>query len=215
MCLWLGIWRGRLTGSGAWVTHNGGGIPGRLADRLEFTKLRRALRGEPVRFAVVFMVIVAAIFALNSLVEPTRFMKRYIEIIAACVGLVLRITPFEVEVKQTLIRFHSSAIRIIPECSGAEAMAIFCAAVLAFPATVKQKLLAVGLGVPALYVVNILRLACLAVVGAFMSREVFNFAHVYVWQTVFIIFVVIVWLLWIEKVVKKPESEPSDKGEDS
>ena len=92
-------------------------------------------------------------------------------------------------------------------------MAIFCAAVIAFPATVKEKLLAVGVGIPVLYVVNVLRLACLAFIGAFIkSRDVFHFAHIYVWQTVFIIFVVIMWLFWIEKVVKKGKPERSDNN---
>ena len=186
-----------------------------MGKRLGFNKLRDVLRREPVRFAVVFAIIVALIFWINSLVEPTRFMKRYIEMIAASVAFVLRISRFPVEVEASRITFHTFVVRIIPECSGVEAMAIFCGAVIAFPATIRKKLLAVGVGVPALYVVNILRLACLAYIGAFKSREVFEFAHVYVWQTVFIIFVVILWLIWIEKVVKKREPERGDKATDS
>jgi exosortase H (IPTLxxWG-CTERM-specific) len=186
-----------------------------LGKRLEFNKLRDALRREPVRFAVVFAIIVALIFGVNSLVESTRLMKWYIKMIAASVALVLRISPFEVKLTGTLIEFHTFAVRIIPECGGAEAMAIFCGAVIAFPATVRKKLLAIALGVPALYIVNVLRLACLAFIGTFMSRQAFDFAHVYVWQTVFIIFVVILWLIWIEKVVKKSGPERSDKADES
>ena len=44
-----------------------------------FSKLLQALRKGPVRFAVLFAIIVALIFWVNSLVEPTRFMERYIE----------------------------------------------------------------------------------------------------------------------------------------
>jgi len=194
---------------------NGGRILARLDKRLGFDKLRNVLRREPVRFAVVFAIIVALIFWVNSLVEPTRFMKRYIEILAACVALVLRISPFAVQVEASRITFHTFVVVIIPECSGVEAMAIFCGAVIAFPAAFKEKLLAIGLGVPALYIVNVLRLACLAFIGTFMSRQAFDFAHVYVWQTVFIIFVVILWLIWIEKVVKKREPERTDKAEES
>jgi exosortase H (IPTLxxWG-CTERM-specific) len=184
-----------------------------LGKRLGFDKLRDVLRREPVRFAVVFAIIVAVVFGINNLVEPTRFMKRYIEIVAASVALVLRISPFETELTGTLIKFHSFVMRVVPECGGAEAMAIFCAAVIAFPATVKEKLLAVGVGIPVLYVVNVLRLACLAFIGAFIkSRDVFHFTHIYVWQTVFIIFVVIMWLFWIEKVVKKGKPERSDNN---
>jgi len=186
-----------------------------LGKRFGFSKLREVLRKGPVRFAVVFAIIVALIFWINSLVEPTRFMKRYIEILAASVALVLRMSPFNVVLKGSLIEFHTFAVRIIPECSGVEAMAIFCGAVIAFPATVRKKLLGIGFGVPALYIVNVLRLACLAFIGAFMSGGVFKFVHVYVWQTVFIIFVLILWLIWIEIVVKQREPEQGNKADDS
>ena len=36
-----------------------------------------------------------------------------------------------------------------------------------------------------------------------LKWDVFEFVHVYVWQTIFILFVVCIWLLWIEKIVKK------------
>ena len=168
-----------------------------------------------MRFAVIFLLILALVFGVNRLVEPTRFMKRYVELIASSVELVLRITPFETMIRGSLIKFHTFTMRIVPECSGAEAMAIFCASVIAFPATVGQKLLAVGIGVPALYVVNVLRLVCLGFIGAFVkNREVFHFAHIYVWQTIFILFVVCIWLLWIEKVVKRGREERTEKVAD-
>ncbi len=169
-----------------------------------FRKFRRVLAREPVRFAVIFLFILALVFGVHRLVEPTRFMQRYIEMIARSVELVLRLTPFETKVQGSLVKFHTFTMRIVSECSGAEAMAIFCASVIAFPATVRQKLLAIGLGMPALYVVNVLRLVCLGFIGAFVkNRELFHFAHIYVWQTIFILFVVCIWLLWIEKVVKR------------
>ena len=186
-----------------------------MAEVTGFKKLWRVLRREPVRFALVFLLILAVVFTLNRLVEPTRFMQRYVELIAKSVELVLRITPFETMVKGSVVRFHKFSMRIVSECSGAEAMAIFCASVIAFPATIKEKLLAVGIGLPALYVVNVLRLVCLGFLGAFASREVFQFAHVYVWQTIFIVFVVCVWLLWIEKVVKRSQPAPVEEKADS
>jgi len=186
-----------------------------VAEGSRFDKLRRLVGREPVRFAVVFLLILAVVFTVNRLVEPTRFMQRYVELIAKCVVLVLRITPFETRITGSRIWFHNFSMVVVSECSGAEAMAIFCASVIAFPATIKEKLLAVGIGLPALYVVNVLRLVCLGLLGAFASREVFQFAHVYVWQTIFILFVVCVWLLWIEKVVKRGQAGRVEEATDS
>jgi len=185
-------------------------------ERLRFAALRRGLGREPVRFAVIFLLILVLVFGANRLLEPTRYMKRYVEIIATSVGLVLKLFPFETDVKGSLVKFHSFAMRIVPECTAAEAMAIFCASVLAFPATVKEKLIAIGFGVPALYVVNVIRLVCLAFIGAFIrNRYVFNFAHIYVWQTIFILFVVCIWLIWIEKIVKRRKIMVGEKAGDT
>lgn len=95
---------------------------------------------------------------------------------------------------------------VVPECGAIEVMAIFFAAVIAFPTRWWKKLIGLILGLPIMYFVNVFRLSCLAVVGAMdttRDRWVFNFAHEYVWQTVYIVFVVAVWLLWIEYVVRR------------
>ncbi len=94
---------------------------------------------------------------------------------------------------------------IVPECGAIEVMAIFLAAVIAFPTRWWKRLLGLLVGLPVMYFVNVFRLSCLAVVGALdttKDRWVFDFAHHYVWQTIYIVFVVAVWLLWIEYVVK-------------
>lgn len=94
---------------------------------------------------------------------------------------------------------------IVPECGAIEVMAIFLAAVVAFPTRWRKKLAGLVIGLPIMYGVNVLRLSFLAVVGALdtsRDRWVFNFAHEYLWQTVYIAFVVVVWLLWIEFVVR-------------
>jgi exosortase/archaeosortase family protein len=94
---------------------------------------------------------------------------------------------------------------IVPECGAIEVMAIFLAAVVAFPTRWRKKLAGLLAGLPVMYGVNVLRLSFLAVVGALdtsRDRWIFNFAHEYLWQTVYIAFVVVVWLLWIEFVVR-------------
>jgi exosortase/archaeosortase family protein len=93
---------------------------------------------------------------------------------------------------------------IVPECGAIPSMSIFVAAVIAFPCAFWRRLLGILLGVPVLYYVNVGRLVCLALIGAYDdSGQVFKFVHEYVWQGIFVIFVVIVWLVWVETLVKK------------
>jgi exosortase/archaeosortase family protein len=107
---------------------------------------------------------------------------------------------------------------VVSECGAIEVMSIFFAAVVAFPTLWWKRLLGILAGVPIMYLVNILRLTCLAVIGAY-DPAMFRFAHEYLWQAVYIIFVVVVWMLWVEYVVRdrsKPEPDaetaPNDSG---
>ncbi len=88
---------------------------------------------------------------------------------------------------------------VVPSCGAIEVMAIFFAAVIAFPASWRHRAWGLALGLPLMYLVNILRLACLACLGALdRSGNWFNFVHEYVWQSVYVIFVVLVWMAWAE-----------------
>ena len=83
-------------------------------------------------------------------------------------------------------------------------MSIFVAAIVAFPTRIWKRLLGLAGGVPILYSVNLGRLSMLAIIGAYddsPGQKWFTFIHEYVWQGVFIIFVVAVWLAWVEFVV--------------
>ena len=54
-----------------------------------------------------------------------------------------------------------------------------------------------------LYGINITRLVCLGLIGAYdEGQDVFEFAHHYVWQGIYIIFVVAIWMVWVEVLVK-------------
>jgi exosortase/archaeosortase family protein len=93
---------------------------------------------------------------------------------------------------------------VIPECGAIEVMAIFLAAVLAFPTRWWKRLFGIALGVPIMYGVNIFRLSCLGVIGSLDNGgKWFSFSHHYVWQAIYIVFVVAVWLAWIELFVHR------------
>jgi len=93
---------------------------------------------------------------------------------------------------------------VIPDCGAIPSMAIFVAAVLAFPAAWWRRLLGILIGVPILYWVNAFRLAFLGVLGAWdAGGPIFKFTHEYIWQGIYIIFVVAVWIGWVEFLVRR------------
>jgi len=89
------------------------------------------------------------------------------------------------------------SMRIIYDCSGVFATSIYLAAVLGYPASIIEKVLGCVIGAPFLALVNIVRLVCMFFVGIFFPK-LFHFFHVYLWQGIFIIFVIVIWMLWAE-----------------
>ena len=96
------------------------------------------------------------------------------------------------------------SFNVVPACGAIEVMAIFLAAVIAFPAPWRSRAWGLLLGLAILYGVNLLRLCCLALIGAFdTGGPWFTFVHEYVWQAIYVIFVVVVWLVWVEVFVQR------------
>lgn len=94
-------------------------------------------------------------------------------------------------------------IEVIWECTGLTAVALFVAAVVASPAWWRRKLAAVCLGVPVILLVNTLRLVSLVFVGHFRP-ELFEIAHVVVWQALMVLAAVSLWLVWLERLGGRP-----------
>lgn len=103
------------------------------------------------------------------------------------------------------------AFVVVPSCGAFEVMAIFIAAVAAFPCALWKRAAGLVLGIPVLYALNVGRLACLGIIGG-LDREnrIFDFAHEVVWQGIFVIFVVVVYLLWVILLVRRREQAASD-----
>lgn len=106
---------------------------------------------------------------------------------------------------------HEFRFRVVPDCGAIPSLSIYLAAVLAFPVAWRKCFIGAIAGLATLYGINIIRLVVLAFVGAYDStpdQKIFTFIHEYVWQSIFLLFVVCVWIAWIELIVK-PKDEAS------
>jgi len=92
------------------------------------------------------------------------------------------------------------AVDIAIDCNGCWAFVIFVAAVLAFPSTWRAKLWGIGLGVPALWVVNTVRVVSLYYVATYVP-SIFEELHLYVWQFLIIAAALALLVLWAEYLV--------------
>lgn len=161
----------------------------------------RAYRRE-ITFLVLFLVLLGAGFTLISwnpvndgVVEPLT------AAIARVSGATLDLLGQDVEMSGTVIRSPRFAVNIENGCNGVETVLIFLAAVLAFPAPWKARLLGVAVGVVAIQLVNLVRVVALFLTGAYLP-DLFDASHTVVWQSVVILFGVLLWILWADRFAR-------------
>ncbi len=163
-----------------------------------------AWKNPAYRFVFLFLVYLGVV----AFGYP-RFRERYTWVVDALAELTARIEYYvfsvfssNVSTSQKVVAFKGFAVHIIEECTGIYEILIFTAAVMAFPTSWLNKGVGLGLGVPLLYLFNVLRIAVLMLVGKYFP-EYFDFMHLYFWQATLILMITSVWLLWITQVVNR------------
>jgi exosortase H (IPTLxxWG-CTERM-specific) len=164
---------------------------------------RRRLRPE-VRFLLTFLLVLAASFAFLAW-KPVndRIVEPFTGQIARASGATLRGLGQDVTRYGTALRSPRFAVNIKNGCNGVEAMVILLAAIVAFPAPWKARLLGLAAGAAVIQVVNLVRVVALFLTGAYLPRF-FDTSHTVVWQTLVILSAVLIWILWARRVAPRP-----------
>jgi len=158
-------------------------------------------------FLALFAALLAGSFTLISVnwvndhaIEP------FTGGVARASGALLNLLGQHVVMRGTVIQGPRFAVNVRNGCNGVEAMLIFLAAVLAFPASWRSRLAGLALGILAIQVVNLVRVASLYLTGAYLPR-LFDASHTVIWQSVVILFGVILWVFWANRL--PPRDEPA------
>jgi len=164
-----------------------------------------------LRFFVLFVCIQAVLFTAELLgpVQAT--------VIVPWTSFVARIsawlvTMFDPDVlSQGVVLRHTVtgfAVSIEAGCNGVEASIVLLAAILAFPAPWKYKLIGSLAGFAAIHSLNLVRVISLFYLGQW-NLTVFEWAHLYLWQALIMLDALIVFLIWLRYVPSRIESGPS------
>ncbi|MEP7275844.1 MAG: exosortase H [Betaproteobacteria bacterium] len=152
-----------------------------------------------IRFFVVFLVLLALLFGLELTPWVQRWAVEPWTMALARISAWL-VTLFDSGVTATGKVIASTAngfaVSIEAGCNGVEATIVLVAAMLAFPAPWKHKLVGLAAGFVAVQALNVVRVISLFYLGQW-NRDAFEWAHLYVWQALIMLDVLIVWLLWV------------------
>ena len=84
------------------------------------------------------------------------------------------------------------------ECTGVYVLLILFVFLLAYPATWRDRLFGAGIGLVALQLLNIFRIAVLVRVAE-LQPPLFDYMHEYVWQGLFLVLTVAFAMTWVER----------------
>jgi len=118
---------------------------------------------------------------------------------AQITGFILRVFGTAAHVSGTTIIAPLFSVEVIAACSGIFAYVLFVAAVLAYPCKLKEKATGIVLGVPTIFVVNLVRMVSLFYIGAYLP-QFFEAAHLLFWQALMIATAVLIWLFWAQRL---------------
>jgi exosortase H (IPTLxxWG-CTERM-specific) len=169
------------------------------AGRLRSSRLPSGL----VKLYLYFGLSLTLLFVLltNSYVS-LKLMQPFTGFVAFFSSLILNVCGSETWVHGTSLLSSDYGIDVVYGCNGVFAIAILLSGIIAYPSNVKAKLIGASIGIPAIFLLNQLRVVSLFLLGE-SQPAIFNEVHVYVWQPIIIIFAIFVWDFWARHFVKK------------
>jgi len=149
------------------------------------------------RFLLLFGISLAVLFGLllAPFTQPavTRFTTGLVVVSAALIRLFGGHAMAVGDLLQNPVT--SFAIQMAYGCNGAHVTILLWAAVLAFPAPWMQKAKGLAAGTAAIHLVNLLRFISLFYVGQY-SRAWFDFAHLYLWESLMMLDTLVIFWTW-------------------
>jgi exosortase/archaeosortase family protein len=148
-----------------------------------------------ILFAVLVLISNVPLWFFPDIIVP--FQKFMVKV----VGGLINASGLQAIQNGVYITLKNDQWIMTPECTALSAMIVFISFVIVYPSSIKSKGIAVLTGIPFLIMANILRLLTLAWATELFAKYA-HLAHDYVWQVAFLILIAVMWLVWIEMVVK-------------
>lgn len=136
------------------------------------------------RFAVTYLALMGSFFLLIGLKPVQNVIDLnglYTKGVIILTSKILEVLTIPSTYQGSVIKLPSIALDVRFGCNGLEAVMIYSVAVIAFPASWKDKLMGIGGGFLVIQVINILRISLLAY-SAIHFKDLFEYIHIYIAQ---------------------------------
>ena len=164
------------------------------------------------RFLLLFCGVLGGLFAIEMLKPVQEVVTQPFTEILATISTAL-ILPFDdtVIAQGRILRDATTgfAVSIEAGCNGVEAAIVLIAGIVAFPATIQNKVIAIVAGFFFVQALNIVRIISLFYLGQW-NYTVFEWFHLYLWPVLIMLDVLVVFAIYLQWLGKRhPEAEPA------
>jgi exosortase H (IPTLxxWG-CTERM-specific) len=167
-----------------------------------------------LRFFIIFSVLLIGLFTLEILQPAEKYVIiPFTSLVADISVWIVQAFDDNVIAMGNVIRDKASGfgVRIERGCNGLEAVIILFAAIFAFPAPFKHKIIGFIAGFFAIQLLNLVRIISLYYLGQW-NYTAFEWFHLYLWQALIILDALVVWLIWLRTLPgagpRPPNPEP-------
>ena len=162
------------------------------------------------RFLLLFCGVLGGLFAIEMLKPVQAAVIQPFTGILATISTAL-ILPFDdtVIAQGRILRDATTgfAVSIEAGCNGVEAAIVLIAGIVAFPATIQNKVIAIVAGFFFVQALNIVRIISLFYLGQW-NYTVFEWFHLYLWPVLIMLDVLIVFAIYLQWLGRPhPEAE--------
>lgn len=161
-----------------------------------------------IRYLIYFFVILVTLFVLE-LTHPVQaaVVVPWTALLAKIAVTLVSAFDADVIAYGKVLQDAATGIGVSIEagCNGIEACIVLIAAMLAYPAPWRYKLVGILIGIVAIQSLNVVRVISLFYLAAW-NHAVFEFAHLYLWQALIMLDVLVVWLIWLRRVATREEA---------
>jgi exosortase/archaeosortase family protein len=168
----------------------------------------RTFRTEFLLFLILFFIIWLLSYILTHMLPG--FVDWLQVAVAREVGYCLKQLGYSYVLKESALVFYTShggeSLVVVSECTGLYTSIIYFSIIGAYPARAGEKLLGILIGIPAIHILNLVRMVFISLV-LYHRPNLFNLFHGYLWQVGFVIFMLLLVIGWMWKIVKPRAAE--------
>ena len=161
-----------------------------------------------VRFCVLFFALIVVFSSLTSSRWAGSVLHDRLTVLIARLSASILGLFGDAWVSGHHLTFNGFPASVEGACDGVQPTYVYLAAVLAFPCRWRDKGWGILVGVPAIFLINFIRVTTMMLFGAYWPN-LFEWTHLYGWQALVIILTMGVWIFWAELFVRPRDQATS------